>query len=429
METSNAPLEGPTVGPATDVETIMTLTKSLGRLVSVAELVELAQGRPELTALVSLMNAKWEMIRAYVDDKERNGIRQQSQEWHEARRFKIGGSSMSILLGINPFQNLRGLILERAGHTHSDSRIAMHWGNMFEDVIKTYVEHDYKCQIIGEDLYILGPGESTYSPDGLAVIMHPERGPSAVLLEFKCPFTKALGTSVPDNYVAQIKLGLDIVPADWALYAAAVFRRCTIAQLSGEGYVLTGGQKGVPRPKPRARGAIVLYIDLLDFGRKQQGLTEDTEEHRKAMAKAYDVVMLMAAIGAKNHGDTQIRYDFGESNDDTFGKALRLFVDKMVCAYYAPISYDDEPASMDAVQTAWDAFARDKKVITLGVLPWKLYDIVYHTVDPHKGFLDTHLSFINEVAGVIRRCAETKDLQACYRLIDTVMPSADVGFD
>src|SRR6202000_363727 len=188
--------------------------------------------------------------------KNDNNIKQRSPESLEIKKFTIGGSSIASIQGVNPNNNICKLVRAMAGGDHIVANIYMQLGNLFEQIIRQYVEMDRACTIVGNDMFIYGPPNITYSPDGLTVMdvvtsnteneivvtkdgvdyteisFDTVREPKIILCEFKCPYMRIPRNKPPVYYVSQVKMGLDVLNiADMGLLIEAVFRRCTWDQL------------------------------------------------------------------------------------------------------------------------------------------------------------------------------------------------------
>ena len=163
----------------------------------------------------------------FVKFIEQNGISQGSEEWLVMRKTAIGGSQMSTVDGSNQYSTLKTLLYEKTGILANKPTIKMAWGILFEGVIKEYVEKDKNTKIIGENMFINTHPHMYYSPDGFAII-----GGITTLLEFKAPYSRIPNKKIPIYYIPQMLMGMCLVPiASQALYAEAVFRRCSPAQL------------------------------------------------------------------------------------------------------------------------------------------------------------------------------------------------------
>ena len=98
---------------------------------------------------------------------------QGSQEWLRSRTETIGGSEISTILGLNPYQSIKQLIKQKIGLTTFKKAPPLWFGNIFEYILQQYTEILFDTHI-----YETGsiPYENSnlikYSPDGLSVIQN-----------------------------------------------------------------------------------------------------------------------------------------------------------------------------------------------------------------------------------------------------------------
>lgn len=202
---------------------------------------------------------KEEILLNYIRDIETNGIQQHTQEWLDAKQCVVGGSQMASITGMNDYQSQMQAAMGKLGFNEIEGKFKMSWGNIFEDIIKNYVERYFKVKIYGDNMFIpltCGPlaDRVAYSPDGLCVINNDllikryggrcqkinELTPgesSIVLLEFKAPYSRRTDPqSVPDYYIPQPLTGMDMIGpvvdgavqkiCDLSLFIECEFRLC-----------------------------------------------------------------------------------------------------------------------------------------------------------------------------------------------------------
>lgn len=169
----------------------------------------------------------------------------------------IGGSEMKDLDAGNP----RSLISRKLGLQKFFGVDATRWGNLFEDVFGSIFKFLFNSEleetgaipgIQNNDGYTV----QAYSPDGLMVVLkqtlkkilfaefnksikdydrqyfefHDSAEDEIIILnEFKCPYSKIPDGKLPPEYEFQPPTGLCTIPiADIAIFANAVFRKCSI---------------------------------------------------------------------------------------------------------------------------------------------------------------------------------------------------------
>jgi hypothetical protein len=358
-----------------------------------------------------------EQLRIWVENAARNGINQHDPKWYEAKVYTIGGSSLATIQGVNPMGNIYKLITDKIGITQFAGGIAPRWGNLFEDVIKRYVERDRRCTVYGEDLYIEGPPNTAYSPDGLAVMdvidtYHINGGAekggetltapkiSTVLLEFKCPYSRALSGSPPVYYIPQVKMGLDILKiADVGLLVEAVFRRCRWNNLD----FTDAYDKAL---KQRCQGDTPLAIGIIGFYFDKTTLAAMTDEMKDALTALYEAYIL-EFVEAGDASNEFFCNDIGESSPDLFELIMEMFDRKILRVWYGSIAGRDTvdvAAAMNADMAAFTAFCTERNATNYGILPWKLFRVDYHFIQREPDYLARWLPKIDEIINLVRRC-------------------------
>ncbi|QJX72221.1 hypothetical protein F-S17_0450 [Faustovirus] len=179
------------------------------------------------------------ILEKFIQSRVHPDIKQRTETWGEFKVFTIGGSQVAVLEGANPYETERDLISHKVGLEDKKSKsatfeIAVNWGNVFEDTLRTYAERIYKCVIVADDAFILDDKceAMSYSPDGMAIVTDPATGEKyIVMFEFKCPFSRKVGGKIPKYYRSQVLMGLNIIDiAKRGIYLEAAYRLCTGAQ-------------------------------------------------------------------------------------------------------------------------------------------------------------------------------------------------------
>ncbi|QYB17658.1 hypothetical protein PV-S19_0294 [Pacmanvirus S19] len=374
-----------------------------------------------------------QQLREWVTEKEKNGIKQHDIGWHEAKVLTIGGSSLATVQGKNPYSNVFKIISEKIGLSKFNGDIKTQWGNLFEDVIKRYVEEDKKCTVLGEDLFVVGPPGTSYSPDGLTVLDHTIDEPyeeetiidtpdgpqksinlitlqipktSIVLVEFKCPYSRIPNGRPPVYYIPQVKMGLDLLQIPTiGLFIEGVFRRCSWLQLGNNPLY---DRKLVNRSSgklPLAYGIIGFYFNYKKFESIQQTIEIETQKNK--MFEEYVEEFI-------EFGDSTNKYmsnDLGDSSPELFTMIMNLLDKKVITARYGDIVVVNDKYDVDiAYETVnnnladFDNFCKENDYINLGILPWKLFRIDYNFINKEENYLEPWLSKINEIIDVVREC-------------------------
>jgi hypothetical protein len=295
---------------------------------------------------------------AWVNDVAQNGIVQQTPAWLVARETTFGGSTIAALIGLNPYSSAEKTMRQKVGLEKFGGDIKTRWGNLFEDVIKKVFELSHGTRVYGENLYYIKPNTPfAYSPDGLCV-MNVQSREQICLVEFKCPFSRNPTKKPPAYYVPQVRMGLSLLDLpSVGILVEAVFRRCT-REMFNNGATTT---ETVPRPpsKPLYKGVVVFWCD----GCSAAGMADR---------------------------------DIGAEPIETLAELLEHMTDGNVHTAFT-VADSGDPALL-----ARDLYPRN--CMPLGYLPWKLLQIVEHTITKEENFLAPHMDKINEFAGLVTAC-------------------------
>lgn len=220
--------------------------------------------------------SKEELVANVLAFVEKHGaIRQGTPRWYDLMGTTIGGSEMSVLFGMNKYMKRNELLEKKRNPSNSFNQpVACLWGKLFEKVIRTFAEVEFRTQIYGHDICI-NDGRLRYSPDGIGVVLRRKNSHifDIVLFEFKCPYIRIPNGIVPKQYEPQLWSGLaaleEIRPA-YAMYIDAVFRKCSQDQLNATpDYDRQYHSKGCPLyGKPVAYGVMNVYSKGDDTGEK-----------------------------------------------------------------------------------------------------------------------------------------------------------------
>jgi len=239
---------------------------------------------------------KEKILLEYVDYVEKNGVRQHTDEWLQAKKYVIGGSQMASVIGMNGYETKQSAILKKLGHApFGCDKYKMSWGNVFEDIIKNYVERYYSTKVYADNAFIpvtcgLFKDRIAYSPDGLCIISNEllikkygsmnekineldANGQSIVLLEFKAPYSRRTDPeNIPEYYIPQPLTGMDVIGpvvdgainkiCDLALFIECEFRLCEYSHIpDGREHCFypTNHPESTPTGKAHAFGLFIVY--------------------------------------------------------------------------------------------------------------------------------------------------------------------------
>ncbi len=339
--------------------------------------------------------------------------KQRTEGWLKFKKTTIGGSEMATLMECNEYETLKGLVAGKVGlpSRKFKSTVKTQWGTMFEDVLRKYVEHDKKTTVMGDQIMIQNMPNVSYSPDGFGVVTLPfevavvdNAGftkyitvyiPRGVLFEFKCPFNRIPKGEIPVYYMPQVKTGLEVIPVvDCALFVEAVFRRCSWEDL-GPGPKRDRTLVPVSSGKvPLAYGFIGLYSTKSDWTGEYEFEFQDIETN--LVDRGFEI------------NDTN---DFGELDPALFARIMAMYDKRCIHAWYSDTAHCNG-TTPDRTSEDLDSFAlrqQQEGNYIWGILPWKLFRVDYHVVEPTRGYLDPWRAKIDEVIGIVRKCIDNPE--------------------
>lgn len=144
---------------------------------------------------------------------------QRSEEWLQLRGNMLTASDAATAIGVNKYETPDGLLLKKCGHNEFKGNEATAHGNKYEDEARILYEkrHGEKCHEIGLHPHPLYPWLGG-SPDGITE--------SGKLIEIKCPMKREITPEVPEHYMPQLQLLMEILEleeCDFIQYKPAEF--------------------------------------------------------------------------------------------------------------------------------------------------------------------------------------------------------------
>lgn len=365
--------------------------------------------------------------------------RQRSAEWLARKSTMIGGSEVAALMGMNPYATFEAVVAAKAGLSAFGGGVACWWGTLFESAIERFVEVDCGTRLVGTDISVPAPpgppdlrALHANSPDGYGVVsaygseplrlLATDRASRAAaeglpverfiaLFEFKCPYRRRPTGAVPRHYRPQLWSGLALSPvARRGVFVDAAFRKCALWALGGEpGFdrEYHRDPAGAYADCPVAWGLTAVYAPRLDAPRARAPTAAKTDSPAAgppAPDAAYEAWLLYARyFGAKPESPAEAAragrpfapdpVDFGDCAPPVFD-AMMALVDRGAfrTAHCGPCFPDGRGAPLGsgrAVGAAVDrlAAAPPEHCYLLGVIPWKVCEVVYALVERRAGFL------------------------------------------
>ena len=217
--------------------------------------------------------------------------KQGSKEWLDSRIGTIGGSEISTIIGLNPYQNIKKLIMQKLGITKFVKSAPLWFGNILEYPLQQYTELIFDVTIFETGSI---PFEKSkyikYSPDGIAVIkknklrkifknidiidsrskfdnsLEDLNDELLILFEFKNPYMRVIKQNeIPVYYKPQPQLGLEVIDiCEASIFIESVFRFCSYNDIISLNYRYNTRyhfDRVKYNNKPIAYSAISLYYE------------------------------------------------------------------------------------------------------------------------------------------------------------------------
>lgn len=140
-------------------------------------------------------------------DLDKDGPVQKSEGWFALRRDCLTASALATALGVNKYEKPEGLILTKCGHNEFKGNEATRHGEKYEDEARILYEEEYD-EVVHELGIIPHPVLKFLagSPDGVTE--------SGRLVEIKCPMARRIEADVPEHYMPQLQLLMEILDLD-----------------------------------------------------------------------------------------------------------------------------------------------------------------------------------------------------------------------
>lgn len=375
-----------------------------------------------------------------------NGVTQRSPGWDTERTRTIGASEIGAVMGVDPYRGIDSVISAKLfGKQKSSDCLVTGMGVLFEELIQRITEYDFDTEIMGENSFVPGEGNTSCSPDGLGIIRYipeyennislPPRHAIA-LFEFKFLFSRTPSGKPPPQYLAQVLYSMDIlrkhIPVEVGILAETVFRRCGWDDLGTNpmhDLILT----------PRRVGKQPIAYGFIGFTGSRAAITQiiDAEERGRANSAAK---ACGGCFSDDADADMDIEplpvfacMDFGSSTREGLSALISLYLDGEVSAEYCSTIHltppgmfacgevagkDTTPAwkfpesAMSDITAVREAFIAKAGESLVGILPWKLFSIDYHYISPQEGYIDSCAEKIKEVFTVLDELrSEDPDMQ------------------
>lgn len=203
----------------------------------------------------------------------RENTAQRTAEWYKARKGMLTASDVATAMGANPYKSRAVLLRDKCcpeDRVYSDST-ATRWGNKYEDEAVALYEKRTGRRVLTFGLF----QSEVYrwlggSPDGVTT--------DGILLEVKCPISRAIEDSVPSHYLAQLQVLMEVLDLEVAHFVQ--YR--PEGPFSGEEFVVTV----VPRDRDWFAAALPVMTSFVEEWRALQG---DPDAHVKILGRRRSV--------------------------------------------------------------------------------------------------------------------------------------------
>ena len=141
---------------------------------------------------------------AKLIELDKDGPLQKTDKWYALRKDRLTASAVATALGVNKYKKPEALILTKCGYGEFKGNAATRHGDKYEDVARKLYEDMYDEKV--HELGIIPHATIDFlagSPDGVT-----ETGR---LVEIKCPMSRKIEADVPEHYMPQLQLLMEIL--------------------------------------------------------------------------------------------------------------------------------------------------------------------------------------------------------------------------
>jgi putative phage-type endonuclease len=150
-------------------------------------------------------------------------IDQHCVEWHRMRQTMLTASNAGSVCGVNKYMSSQAVFRTKTGQQTSEAKpnMATRHGHECEDEARECVAKVTGLQLVRDaqtskaiDVGLLQHQTFKWlgaSPDGVFTC--------GLLLEIKCPLTRRIAHSVPDEYFPQLQVQLEVAELDYCVFA------------------------------------------------------------------------------------------------------------------------------------------------------------------------------------------------------------------
>ncbi len=361
---------------------------------------------------------KYRLLNEFIE-KYSHLPKQGSDEWKKLRLNFIGGSEIASVIKKNKHKTPNKLVLEKLGFDKFTGNVITHWGNVFEEIIRQHCEQVFNCTIMETGSIPYKHGNLSYSPDGLSVVptlsllnrlenvdgIDKKCPAQLVLFEFKCPHTRVPTSEVPEYYLPQVSIGMNIIDImETAIFVQATFRRCAFDDLAYNAkYNGYGHFKKADVSKPPIEcGFMVIYVDEhSDYTNSLIECINNTQQNKSEddmidIGRLYDPELFEEILGNCVSHDFKIDYAIRE----TYIQSVFEKDD-----YYKDL-YDK--SMQFRMHTMLKKKEHEHKCI-IGILPFKLLNVHMTSITKNANYIEETDAF-NKASKVLQCIDDHKNI-------------------
>lgn len=373
------------------------------------------------------------LLKNYIKFLSSETFVQGSQEWINNRAKIIGCSE---LFRVVKTRYTRAELIKDKIEAKSKNYIsAIVWGKSYEDTNKKFVELFLSCKIDNCPGSVKGFNGVTCSADGISVINTPinwikdiyarreERNHYEItrykykvyknisheftyneliasksrinllaMFEFKCPISRILTNTVPDEYIYQILGGLDILQAcNLCIYCECRFCVCTIEQLNfNDEHIIFDNENGKKKREYYNTIPNMLGFKLFIFNENNpfsivNNLYKDFNSFRFDYTYGIDYYTI----------DSPVLYNI-DGNIKFCDNDFIANIEKLGVYSSEELAQMQELFSVDINWQELIALILKRESNIFAIQPWKLFQYRFHRFYRLNSFIEAHSELINE---------------------------------
>lgn len=340
-------------------------------------------------------------ILAYLEENTLPFV-QRDAAWLDFIAKSVGGSDAGMFKSKNA---VRTVVNKKRRIVNMSGIIPCIWGTTFEPVGERVIELYFETTLRGSSQCIKGPYGSHYSPDGLcsvagtfpadAVIgngdgpanafgwagdadisgLRESRAKNAMftaLMEIKIPFSRVANGAIKSEYLAQVLMGLAIIPVRQGIFVDVNLRVCSLDDWDFDNVYFNNefhnayGSAAAWEHCPSLLGASGIYRKLHEA---DEFLDEKTEEVYSGPC------------------------DVGEFSEDDLSEVFRrISSGNLTIRHLDPVRRKRRFMMWDIIDGPCD----DDRTL-FGVLPWKVFDVYFAGVTRVPDFLTSKRDVLEEI--------------------------------